>query len=57
MNDKIARMMANTKCPACRSKIKRDVHVPRHGGGKNVIVWRCLNTECEESKYWHDRSQ
>ena len=55
MNDKIARIIANTKCPSCGSKVKRDVHVPRHGCGKNKIVWRCLNVECEESKYWHGK--
>ena len=49
MNDKIARIMAKKVCPKCRSKIERDVHVPRFGGGKNVIKWRCTNDKCDKS--------
>ena len=51
MNEFAARIM-DTKCRLCSAKIKRDVHVPRFGGGQNVIKWKCSNDKCPES-YWH----
>ncbi len=53
MNDKIAHILSGKKCPKCHGKIKRDVHVPPFGRGKNMMVWTCENENCDISKHWY----
>ncbi len=53
MNEAIGRIMAKAICPICKGKVKRDVHIPRFGSGKNIIVWQCTNGVCTESTHWN----
>ena len=51
MNEKIGRLMAQSKCPVCGSAKQCDVYVPRFGEGRNRIKWRCTNEDCVKSQW------
>ena len=51
MNSTLVSIM-DTRCPKCNEKVRRDVHVPLFGCGKNFIVWTCTNDQCIKSNTW-----
>ena len=46
-------IMDRSKCPVCRSPIKRRPGKQRIFQSKPHIEWQCTNAKCEESGHWN----